>query len=104
MEQEADLFTLKRFELMIDMATKKLQNEVNALKENISSLNSELSSLRSQFSRFQFQNNVKSEDLAKENAVQNKPASKPAQSSPRSGNYKPEDVSIYKFFYFGDKK
>lgn len=55
MEQQLDAFTQKRFELMIDMATKKLQQEITALKENIASLNSEIGSLKSQISRLQFQ-------------------------------------------------
>ena len=55
MEQQLDAFTQKRFELMIDMATKKLQQEIAGLKEHIGSLNSELGSLKSQISRLQFQ-------------------------------------------------
>src|SRR3989338_1537041 len=55
MEQQMDAFTQKRFELMIEMATKKLQQEVQGLKEYVSSLNSEIGSLKSQMSRMQFQ-------------------------------------------------
>lgn len=55
MEQQMDAFTQKRFELMIDMATKKLQQEIVSLKEHMASLNSELGSLKSQVSRMQFQ-------------------------------------------------
>ena len=50
-----DAFTQKRFELMIEMATKKLQQEMQALKEHVVSLNSEIGSLKSQVSRIQFQ-------------------------------------------------
>ena len=50
MEQQLDAFTQKRFELMVEMATKKLQQEMQSLKEHILSLNSELSSLKSQVS------------------------------------------------------
>ena len=49
-----DAFTQKRFELMIDMATKKLQQEMQALKDHVVSLNSEIGSLKSQVSRIQF--------------------------------------------------
>ena len=55
MEQEMDAFTQKRFELMIEMATKKLHQEIVALKEHIGSLNNEMGSLKSQISRIQFQ-------------------------------------------------
>jgi len=55
MEQQLDAFTQKRFELMIEMATKKLQQEMQALKDHVVSLNSEIGSLKSQVSRIQFQ-------------------------------------------------
>ena len=55
MEQQLDAFTQKRFELMVEMATKKLQQEISALKEQMLSLNSEMGSLKSQISRIQFQ-------------------------------------------------
>ena len=55
MEQQMDAFTQKRFELMIDMATKKLQQEIAGLKEHMVSLNGEIGSLKSQVSRMQFQ-------------------------------------------------
>ena len=55
MEQQVDAFTQKRIEIMIEMATKKLQQEINSLKDTITSLNSELGSLKSQMTRLQFQ-------------------------------------------------
>ena len=55
MEQQLDAFTQKRFELMVEMATKKLQQEITSLKDQILSLNSEMGSLKSQISRIQFQ-------------------------------------------------
>ena len=55
MEQQLDAFTQKRFELMIDMATKKLQQEITSLKDQLASVNSEMGSLKSQISRIQFQ-------------------------------------------------
>ena len=50
-----DAFTQKRFELMIEMATKKLQQDINSLKDHVNSLNNEIGSLKSQVSRLQFQ-------------------------------------------------
>lgn len=55
MEQQMDAFTQKRFELMIDMATKKLQQEIAQLKEQLSSVYSEVGSLKNQIGRMQFQ-------------------------------------------------
>ena len=38
MEQQLDAFTQKRFELMVEMATKKLQQEIDSLKLAFNSL------------------------------------------------------------------
>ena len=129
--QQLDAFTQKRFELMIDMSTKKLQQEIVALKEYVSSLNSEIGSLKSQISRIQFQpqqtqtfespsvqpqpenqniqqkKEVKIVDCRPENERREEFKSGSSKNSepirPRYGDYKPEDVSIDKFFYFGRK-
>ena len=130
MEQQIDVFTMKRFELMVDMATKKLQQEIAALKEYTSSLNKEIGSLKSQVSRMQFQpqqphsvqrtlaeqnenqniqakKEVKIVDCRPENEKHEEFQSGSAKNAepirPRYGNYNPDDVSIEKFFYFGRK-
>ena len=127
MEQQMDAFTQKRFELMIEMSTKKLQQEIAALKEHVISLNSELGSLKSQVSRMQFQpqahsvqrtlvdsqeslqskKDVKIVDCRPENERKEDFKSGAAKNAepikPRYGDYQPEDVSIDKFFYFGRK-
>lgn len=122
MEQQLDAFTQKRFELMIDMATKKLQQEITSLKEHIVSMSSEISSLKSQVSRIQFQPQQSQpiqrtlvEPQKKVQIIDCRPegekredfksgAEKNAEPvKPRYGDYQPEDVSIDKFFYFGRK-
>ena len=118
MEQQFDAFTQKRFELMIEMAVRKLQQEINSLKEHIYSLNSEIGSLKSQISRLQFQpqsqnqniqhrREVKIIDCRPESERKEEFVSVSSKNSeplkPRYGDYKPEDVSIDKFFYFGRK-
>ena len=130
MEQQFDSFTQKRFELMIEMTTKKLQQEIAALKDYVSSLNKEIGSLKSQVSRLQFQPQhavqktlFESESVpepqkqAKKDVkiVDCRPdgerkgdfksgAEKNAEPiMPRYGDYEPKDVSIDKFFYFGRK-
>ena len=55
MEQQLDAFTQKRFELMVEMATKKLQQDINSLKETLCSMAGEINSVKSQVSRIQFQ-------------------------------------------------
>ena len=132
MEQQLDAFTQKRFELMIDMATKKLQQEILSLKDQVTSLHSEVGSLKSQISRAQFQpqqhhvvqstlsdspqavepsvkpnKDVKIIDCRPENERKEQFQSGAAKNAepirPRYGDYEPKDVSIDKFFYFGRK-
>ncbi|MBI2541205.1 hypothetical protein HYV80_00655 [Candidatus Woesearchaeota archaeon] len=127
MEQQMDAFTQRRFELMIEMATKKLQQEVAALNEHMASLNAEMGSLKSQVSRMQFQpqthavqrtltaenedtqpkKEVKIVDCRPEAERKQEFKSGAARNSepikPRYGDYQPDDVSIDKFFYFGRK-
>ena len=131
MEQQLDAFTQRRFELMVEMATKKLQQEVNALKEYVKSLNSEIGSLKSQVSRIQLQpqqthsvqrtlaepsveqssvqekKDVKIVDCRPSNEKHEEFKSGAARNSepirPRYGDYESKDVSIDKFFYFGRK-
>ena len=131
MEQQMDAFTQRRFELMIEMSTKKLQNEINSIKETLCSLSGELNSLKSQISRLQFQppqkhaiqttfwepkqdshtiqprKEVKIVDCRPEDERKQdfkSGAEKNAEPvKPRYGDYKPDDVSIDKFFYFGRK-
>lgn len=130
MEQQMDAFTQKRFELMIEMATKKLQQEIASLKEHIISMNSEIGSLKSQVSRIQFQppkpvqrtlaepgepnqsdGSPKKEirivdcrpDGERHEQFQSGSAKNAEPVRPRYGDYEPKDVSIDKFFYFGRK-
>ena len=133
MEQQLDVFTQKRFELIVEMATKKLQQEIQALKEHINSLNNEMGSIKSQMSRLQFQpqqahtvqktlsepqqhaeqqsaepkKDIKIVDCRPEGERHEEFKSGSAKNSepirPRFGDYKSEDVSIDKFFYFGRK-
>ena len=135
MEQQLDAFTQKRFELMVEMATKKLQQEIESLKVAFNSLNGEINSMKSQVSRMQFQpqqeaHNVSRQFSQEQPVIEEQSASakkevhivdcRPdgekksdfvsgsAKNSaepirPRFGDYKSEDVSIDKFFYFGRK-
>ena len=126
MDQQLDIFTQKRIELMLEMATKKLQQEIQGLKDQVSSLNSELGSLKSQISRLQFQppqpklvqktlgeqsnlpkKQVEIVDCRPEEERKEEFKSGAAKNSepirPRYGDYEPKDVAIDKFFYFGRK-
>jgi len=131
MEQQLDVFTQKRFELIIEMTTKKLQQEINTLKETVCSQAGEINSLKNQISRLQFQPqqsrpiqrtlvetqheaqsmqpkkevkivDCRPEDERHEN-FQSRAAKNAEPARPRYGDYEPKDVSIEKFFYFGRK-
>ena len=133
MEQQLDAFTQRRFELMVEMATKKLQQEIDALKETICSMTGEINSVKSQISRLQFQPQqshpvqrtlTESQPQAENQNVRSKKEVKIVDCRPegerredfksgaernaepvrpRYGDYEPKDVSIDKFFYFGRK-
>ena len=112
-----DAFTQKRLELMIDLATKKLAQEINSLKESVASLGREIAALKSRTSNTSNSTNnndareVKKEikiiDCRPENERKEEFQSGAAKNTeavmPRYGNYEPKDVSIDKFFYFGRK-
>ena len=109
-----DAFNQKRLELMIDLATKKLQQEINSLKESVASLGREITALKSRTSNSTNNNDareVKKEikiiDCRPENERKEEFQSGAAKNTeavmPRYGNYEPKDVSIDKFFYFGRK-
>jgi len=97
MEEQYDLFTQKRFELIVEMATKKLQQEIDSLKETVSSLNTEITSMKSQISRSQLQN----PQDAQKPAVAEKQA--PKKAHPLYGNLDLNEITIEKFFYVGGK-
>jgi len=139
MEQQMDAFSQKRFEIMMDMATKKMQQEMAALKEQVHSLTNELGSLKSQVTRIQFQPpqertihaqeqqavgeqpyyqpesaqpqqkkevkivDCRAQDERKSDFVSGAAKNSTEPVRPRFGDYKSQDVSIEKFFYFGRK-
>ena len=133
MEQQLDAFTQRRFELMVEMATKKLQQEINSVKETLCSMAGEINSVKSQISRLQFQPQqshpvqrtlTEPQPQAENQNLQSKKEVKIVDCRPegerredfksgaernaepvrpRYGDYEPKDVSIDKFFYFGRK-
>ena len=79
MEQQLDAFTQKRFELMVEMATKKLQQEIDSLKVAFNSLNGELNSMKSQVSRMQFQPQEQPHHVSRPAAEESQPAGRRAR-------------------------
>ena len=104
-----DMFTQRRMELMIDMATKKLLAEIQQLKQSMQKLETEVADLRKR-------GTVMSVSSASPQAVLQSAPQRPVSGSgmndfspqkkvsadvPRYGHYTSEDVSVEKFFNFG---
>lgn len=108
-ENGMDNMLLRKFELLIEMQDKKINQEldylrstINFMKARMENLNKEVETLRGkaisspiQFERKEDQKEVQS-NLKKENKEEPK-------DSPRSGKYSSKDVDIQKMFYFGKK-
>jgi len=99
----------KRMELLIDTNNKKVSSELNNLKNMVSQLNNDIHELRKKINESQIEPvrevvklEERSEDID-DNKIKRIEKQKTA-TSPRCGDYHPEDVSINKFFYFGNKK
>ncbi len=112
-----DYLFQRKIEIMMDTNNKKINHELTDLKSNISKLNEEISILRQQLNEAR---SVRVESPAPIAPVSVAAVAAPATNSnnidlddarkngqqlrPRFGDYKPEDVSISKFFYYGSKK
>ncbi len=108
----------KKMEILISMSHKKLETELNSIKEALRLIASEIEGIKTNISSIKDQpkEQVMVQPLQQEatsQAAEDKPKvfaevhdSKPVphQPHPRLGNYNTEDVSIEKFFYFGGKR
>jgi hypothetical protein len=110
----------KQLELMIDMNSKKMAAEIAKLNETVIRLNDEMREVRRSMLNGSGATRISGESVSAQRimaqgqvAEVQKPAELRApeirpQSSqelkPRSGDYKSDDVSIDKFFYFGGGK
>ena len=110
-EIDSNYMLEKKFEIMIGAATKKVLAEIAGIKESISALQSELSDVkraRQQSHTAQmltasspYSSAANIPQNSGNGSLNNHPSSTVAR--PRFGDYKPEDVSVDKFFYFGKK-
>lgn len=97
----------KRIEIMIDINNKKIFSELDKVRDAINRLNEEISEFRKNLSQGSA---IKTEAVTVfkdtvDNSYGNSEVPKNStQPKPRYGDYKPEDVAIGKFFYFGNKK
>ena len=113
----------RRYQLILEMSTKRFDQEINGLKDQISSLSSQLFSLRADIMKIssqpkpQYQQEVKNEqtqqtqslnqqyqqEISQQQNTQSNPTSEPKKEHPRQGKFTSEDVPIEKYFYFGRK-
>ena len=112
-QPQSDLFVQKRIELMIEVAGKKTQSEVQLLRKMVLQLEQELVELRKQIHTPQpMMSMPRPEPLQVQQAAsvqqplrqQGQVRGETQQLAPRYGKYTSEDVSIEKFFNFSGKK
>src|SRR3989338_3404584 len=109
-QQAPDMFMQKRIELLIEVASKKTQSEMQLLRKMVLQLEQELVELRKQIHTPIVQMTPRAEpmqvapppqqQLRQQGAVRGETQ----QLAPRYGKYTSEDVSIEKFFNFSGKK
>ena len=106
-------FIQKQMEVMININNKKLNAEIDALKNTVTRLNEEMIEVRKKLSEGRLFAAPRKEEAKvvvcrQEDSDQTRlsTSSQNSQTSarPRYGDYSSEDVSINKFFYFGNKK
>lgn len=104
-----DYMLQKKLEIMIDINNKKISAELNGMRSVISKFNEELAEIKKSL-------NGNAQRLKEPAVSLNTSANDSRQSDfrrtgnseqqmakPRTGDYEPKDVSIDKFFYFGNK-
>lgn len=104
-----DYMIQKRIEIMMDMANKKVVGELNKINGMVNKMNEEIAYIKKQISEGRHLLNTKpvtAAEIAENKKSQESvgSANKEEASKPRYGDYKPEDVKIDKFFYFGNKQ
>ena len=106
-------FIQKQFEFMLDSSNKKIAKEmanmqamITKLNEEIDTLKKNLDSVRTRPAEFSPVQPREAHQNIQQNIQANAPSTgrSEEQLKPRFGDYRPEDVPIGKFFYFGNKK
>ena len=131
--EDNSLMQQRKFEILLEMQSKKYEAEINSLKQAISSIAGEINSIKGQVSRMQFapqqmqspqrvlieqpqQFQQQESPVKKVEIVDCRPKSERKEEfvsssaknaepiRPRFGDYTSQDVSIEKFFYYGNKR
>lgn len=88
----------RRVELLLEMNAKKYEQEIQRLRAENSALQSSMEQLRLEVKTSNERNLQSTMKKAEQQAVLK---TEPKELHPRQGNFKSEDVSIEKMFYFG---
>ena len=117
MEQEQQLsFLLERqLKMLIEIATKKYDSEITALKSHVATLQQDIETLRANVKSIRVEQSQAPQPVqhvqqhsapVEQHHVDAAPRQNetPSMTMARTGNFKSEDVSVDKFFYFGNKK
>ncbi len=120
MDQEQQLsFLLERqLKMLIEISTKKYDQEIASLKSTVASLQQDIGTLRANVKSIRteqaqspihtapIQQHVQAQPSRVEQHMDMapRPNETPSMTMARTGNFKSEDVSVDKFFYFGNKK
>ncbi|MBI4149203.1 hypothetical protein HY491_02030 [Candidatus Woesearchaeota archaeon] len=98
-----DYFLQKQIEVLLDISSKKVMQELAVLKGMVGKLSEELGELKARERR------AAPVEHQQQTTATAAPVSTPSQRQEqpvqqRYGNVKPEEVAIDKFFYFGNKR
>jgi len=106
-----DLLAQKQFEIMLNSSNNRINNELSSIKIMINKLNEDIHEIKRQLSENASRARAAepvpaaSESAKAANpAEQNKAKYCENSQRPLYGDFKPEDVSVSKIFYFGNKK
>ena len=86
----------KKFEVMLDNASKKLMTEVLKIKESLSSLQEEVKELR--------RGSAQAPATASFPHAERNYSASSESARPRQNDINPKDVAVEKIFYFGNKR
>ncbi len=91
----------KQVELMVQMQTKKMQEQFQQVVQHVQEMTLQFESLKQEFQSLKDVKTQKVVQVVQE--TQKELKTEPKESHPRQGNYTSQDVDIGKFFYFGHK-
>ncbi|MBR9698843.1 hypothetical protein GOV09_00095 [Candidatus Woesearchaeota archaeon] len=97
---ETDYLLDKKIEALVDMKVGSLKKDIQEALLQMQGLNQEIDILKNKVQRLNLGAGPQTKLAVESPAV---PQEKPKEMNQRTGNLTPEEVSIEKMFYFGNK-